>query len=275
MKPNTDRFAFLTRKEEGIFEVIGKMEVFLSLINDVREVTNTNANDDQIRYSIGKMAPFLRTYLLVTRAVALDMARHPYQNPAALHRLDSAFSHLYFLPAHQMLTRGTSPTPWETYHSFIREHDQPFVSMVLGIQSHINADLCVCIAELRYEHKRDFTRINTVLEHVIPWVMHDLAHEDHDALGYAAMLLPTLVHREFRKIVVRWRSDAWHNAAVLRERRNHAELHALVEAANQRIIEIFKSAPRHPAQFLAQLHAVRVQLCTQNPRIRNSRLRRS
>ena len=90
--------------------------------------------------------------------------------------------------------------------------------------------------------------------------MHFLAFEQLDLYGIGAMFFRQLVEKEFRRIVVCWREDAWENAKKVRTNQSLKRiLHKKTEDNALKIILAFKENSG-TTDLLEKLHQARVQL---------------
>ena len=190
-----------------------------------------------------RLLPFLQTYFLVTKTVALKSVAHEYyfQNPKKLEQLDIAFAALYFEPLLEYISTGSAPGPWDTYFSYCsKPSGVPFVQMLLGINAHINGDLAYALSRVDYGEYKDFLIINHILEEQIPKVMSYLAFTEYDAMGLGGLVFKKFVLQEFNQIIVGWRQQAWSNAqtySTLDELRRLTNIQA--EDTALKLIEIF------------------------------------
>jgi hypothetical protein len=214
-------------KQESVLKIMGRMDVLATYFEKHQP----------------SFVPFLKTYYVVTRAVAEKSIHKGYfNNPLQLEVLDAYFASLYFKPVSTFVCTGKKDTPWETYFTYCKKKKGiPFVQMLLGINAHINTDLMQCIVDLNYKQREDYLKINTILKEVIPEVMGFLAWKEHDVFGLGGVVFRKFVTEEFKNIIVKWRLQAWDNAQVVR---NHKHFHAQVveqtEIVGKEIIRIFE-----------------------------------
>ena len=191
-----------------------------------------------------RLIPFLETYHIVTETVLKKRIESPnfYDNPEDLERLDVVFASLYFKPLKTYLETGKSEPPWAGYFSYCEKDGIPFLQMLLGINTHINSDLCTSVVSVDYTQKRDFFLMNDILKEVIPKVMHFLAFSSHDIFGLGGMIFRGFMRREFYKTVVQWRQNAWDNAHVISTASRHDYQNRLFECTEEtctRLIKVF------------------------------------
>lgn len=242
-------------EEDTIIDIIGRMEVLLD---------HFNTHDDLKQY-----AAFLHVYQQVTKGVLVKSYNVDgyYKDYAAIEKLDILFAKYYFGPLRHYLIDDTPMHPWKKYFEYSEQNKtSAFVRLLLGINAHINADLCRTLTDLKYTEQDDFNKVNDILEGLIPQTMAYLAHHEHDYFGMGAAIVPELVKEEFKKVVVGWRNDAWNNSRVLIATgagdKEFAELYMKVEGLADRIIELFGSIKSYtnPTHFLDKLHDIRVIL---------------
>lgn len=190
------------RESPDITDVVGRMKGLLDFFESDKEYRG--------------LAPFLYTYLTITRAVA--ERKNKFNDPEALQRLDIKFASLYFEPVAEFLASGTAVEPWHGYFSYCTGADQgaPFAQVLLGINSHINGDLGRAMAQAGYDNRDDFLLINEILREKIPAVMFYLAAKKRDPFGAGALVMRRYIERWFREIIVSWRERAWRDAEAWR-----------------------------------------------------------
>src|SRR3989344_1197886 len=142
-----------TGPNDTIFSVLGKMDVLLDYFKH--------------EHHYKSLVPFLETYYLVTKRVALKSLEnaHFFNDVQEMDRIDIRFAELYFTPLLAFLDNHAMPKPWNTYFKHcLSPHSKPFVQILLGINAHINADLPCALTELNYTNRKDFLAINKILE---------------------------------------------------------------------------------------------------------------
>ena len=238
-------------KEENIFGIIGRMEMLLKYFERHKKLHS--------------QIPFLKVYYLVTKKVfEKNLEKKDYYNyPEKMDELDVHFCNLYFDALKPFLDSEKKKTPWKNYYSYCSSgKDFPFLEVLLGINSHINADLCDVLAKLNYQEKRDFMKINKILLEVIPDMIRYLFFEEKDFLGLGGLIIPDLVEKEFKKTVVKWRKDAWKNSKKLKKNpRLKKDLYIQTENLSKELIQIFENdLPLHPKRFLKRINKLKVKI---------------
>ena len=222
-------------EKETISEVIGKMETLLAYFKENPQYLG--------------LVPFLETYYLVTKKVAEKRIQQEnyYNHPGDLEKLDVVFASLYFRPLATYLKTGKANPPWSGYFDYCEKDGIPFLKMLLGINAHINTDLCITLISLGYRHKNDYFVINDILDEVIPEIMHFLAFTSHDIFGISGLFFKKIVEKEFRKTVVQWRQHAWNNALAISTGSYpdyHTKLNKCTEETCVRLIATFHELRR-------------------------------
>lgn len=218
---------------KSIYDVIGRMKVMLDLCEEHSELKF--------------LRPFFYTYYLVTKRVATTYleSKSAFQNAEEVEKLDIVFASLFFQPLKEYLHQRTIPAPWRNYFAYNRtDPHAAFVSLLLGINAHINGDLAVALKLAKVENYADFNKINSILLEVIPEVMRNLAYNEHDIWGAGGLILKQYAEAEFRELIVGWRSQAWANYQQLQRRGGFIRrglLRRNTELAANRIINIFAS----------------------------------
>lgn len=237
-------------EQETIYSIVGRMDTLIE---------NFNQNP-QYRH----LLPFLETYYLVTRSVAeKGLDQHYFEDKQALDALDIHFADLYFKPLLAFLTDSEKQKPWKTYFEHcLSPSSRPFVLMLLGINAHVNADLPCALADLNYRNKKDFLKINLILEKTIPSIMSYLAFHEHDLLGAGGVIFKHFMTREFHEIIVNWRAQAWKNAQKIRTERDRQKLFSETEKAAKKIVKLFDNLYNltNMSRIIPELHKVKVKL---------------
>ena len=237
-------------EQESIYSIVGRMDTLIE---------NFNRNPPY-----RALLPFLETYYLVTRAVAESgLDPHHFDDKPALDVLDIHFANLYFKPLLAFLAQGDKQKPWKTYFEHcLSPASRPFVQMMLGINAHINCDLPCALAELGYKNKKDFLKINAILERTIPAIMNYLAFHEHDLLGAGGIVFKHFMTSEFNSIIVSWRLNAWKNAQKIKTESDKQKLIAETEKAAKRIVKIFDNLYHltNVQQVIPELHKLQVKI---------------
>ena len=216
--------------QETIHGVIERMEHLLEFFKN--------------EHAYKRLIPFLETYYIVTKTVLKKRMDPPhfYDKPDDLERLDVYFASLYFQPLKKYIETGKSEPPWAGYFSYCEKDGIPFLQMLLGINTHINSDLCTSLIASGYSNRRDYLVINNILDEVTPKIMRFLAFSAHDIFGLGGMIFRRLMEKEFYKTVVEWRQNAWDNALTISTARNmdyQNKLFKCTEETCSRLINIF------------------------------------
>jgi hypothetical protein len=229
---STEKIVELASLEDGssIHEIRGRMATLLDVYEDSGEFEG--------------LAPFLYVYHSVTSTVAdREVEEEFFDSPEALESLDGTFAGLYFDAVRTYVSSGEMRRPWKSYFEYCsRDGGRPVIKMLLGINAHINADLAHALYLEDYSEKRDYERINGILESQLPSSMKYLAKKG-DTAGALGLLDRPLAHREFRSLIVNWRQLTWENYQKLEEdgfEAHKEELYDQTERVAQEIIELEK-----------------------------------
>lgn len=220
----------MTPPTETMYGVVGRMEALRTLVASRPEYRS--------------LLPFLEVYYRVTKAVvaAHGTQSERFRDPHALERLDVYFASLYFSAVYSFLNSGECVSPWRGYFAYSQKpHQSAFVSMLLGINAHINGDLAHALAMSGYSQYEDFIAINEILKKQIRAMLVHLATTHGDAISAAAWFLPSRTTALFESTIVEWRSTAWRFAA---QGTNVSLLWQRTEGAAEQIEDIFAS-PLH------------------------------
>lgn len=239
-------------KQDSIFDVIGKMEVSIGILEDMDEFEHINA--------------FLKTYYYVTKNVATAYYnnKEQYEDYQELERLDVLFANKFFQPLLSYLNHQEKISPWQNFFEYNQsKYNIPFLQMLLGINAHINADLPMTLYEMKIDSDTDYQLINKILLETTPEVMQNLAFHEHDIFGAGGMVLKAFIEAEFNRIVVKWRNDAWANYQRLLTHDDpqigRKQLNILTENIAGQLIELFSARSALKLhQFTDKLHELEV-----------------
>ena len=172
---------------------------------------------------------FNKLYHRVTERVAIALADGTFENPDFIGRLDVVFANLYFDALQKFLRDPeTVPKAWSPLFDGNAESGiAPIQFALAGMNAHINRDLMVALVRVGEEmglsikddspHKRDYDRLNPILEEVEKtvraWFLEGMLAELDQLLG------------QIDTIVANWslaeaRSAAWNHAEMLWRIRN-------------------------------------------------------
>jgi hypothetical protein len=124
------------------------------------------------------VAWFNKLYRRVTERVAIALRDGAFENPKFVDRLDVIFANLYFQSLQTFLRdQDAAPRAWAPLFEGNTERGlAPIQFALAGMNAHINRDLMVAIVRVCEEmglevgedspHKRDFDRLNPILEEV-------------------------------------------------------------------------------------------------------------
>jgi len=215
----------------SIFDVIGRMEI-------LREEFMQNK-----KYH--GLLPFLEVYYRVTKNVAEKayLRKNFYQNYKNIEKFDVYFAKLYFDPIRKYILKNEKQTPWKNYLVLSKLDVSPFIKIFSGINSHINSDLAQTIIDLHYTNEHDFNMVNDILREVLPEIFKYLAFVGKDIFGFGGLLLSGFSEYEFEQTVMKWRSNSWKNASVIRKKRikNYLKpLHIQTENISLEILELLE-----------------------------------
>ena len=200
------------------------------------------------------LLPFLEAYIMITRDVKKSSERGEFNNPEALEQLDKKFAELYFEPMRKYLVEGEKTSPWKNYFNYIEKNNSlPLMELLLGINSHINADLATAIDETGYSEKEDFFKVNEILEENLAPILKYLAFRHVDIASLGILGARPFAWKGLERITD-WRSLTWENAH--KENFSTQEIRIKTEANSERMFEIvhrkdFPGILRKPEQYLS------------------------
>lgn len=229
--PNIKKISLLDLKKKSIDNIIDEMERLLFKFSN-----------DKSKHSLKS---FLKVYLLVTKKVNDLKSKNFFDKPQDLEVLDIHFANLYFKPVYRFLTKRMRSTPWSNYLKYSQRNIDPFILMLIGINSHINSDLLQSLVDLDYLNEKDFFKVNDILLEIIPEIMSYLAFEEHDIWGIGGLIFSDFAKYEFSKTIVSWRTKVWENSIKIKERNLQdtylADVRNQTEMISEAIIDIFNS----------------------------------
>jgi hypothetical protein len=153
---------------------------------DIPDVIDIMSAIDAVVPSDDGLKWFNWLYLEVTKAVLLNPPPGGFNNPLWINRLDVIFAGFYFIVLKGFLQHGETPRSWralfENRHTAGIERIQ---FALAGTNAHINHDLSLALLQTNAEfnlaptmtspERRDFDRVNDVLENILPQTLHELA----------------------------------------------------------------------------------------------------
>jgi uncharacterized protein DUF5995 len=169
------------------------------------------------------VARFNHLYLAVTREVLAETDGAGFEDLTFLSRLDVSFAELYFA-AGDAVDQGRQPArAWAPlYEQRARTDVAPIQFALAGMNAHINFDLCLALVatcddlgiklDSDSPQRRDYERVNTILERVEERVKGDLEDELLRAADEALGRVDDVVAMWS---VGRARDAAWTHAEVL------------------------------------------------------------
>lgn len=238
-------------EKETIYGIVGRMEL----------LTDYFRTREQYR----PLLPFLMTYYYVTKEVADTYITHKhfFTSTKELEKQDVYFASLYFTPLLEFLETGKTNKPWQTYFRYCKQPEGlPFLQLLLGINAHINGDLCQSISHLHYTYHKDFLLINDILIDVIPKVMQYLAFGHHDIFGTSGMVFKKFMVHKFHRIIKQWRLTAWENAQEKNQKQATSYIAKKTEEIGKECIDLFSFTYmfEHPLQVVKVLQSLSVAL---------------
>jgi len=222
------------QRDETIFSVIGRMEILIQYCKEIK------------RYH--HLIPFLEAYVHITKQVAKKMVihKHFFADTKLLQEIDIRFAKTYFEPMLVYIKTGRKMKPWVTYLTYSeKKHAIPFVSMLLGINAHINSDLCTTLVSMKYKQKKDFFIINDILLDALSEVLEFLVIREHDFLSLGGIGLRKFSRKEYRKTVGAWRTQTYKNAQKIMKKgvpNYKSTLHDQTERMAEDIVDLIEGA---------------------------------
>lgn len=234
-------------------------------LKDVLEIDDSDSIEDVLRKmehlreflrenNHSSLLPFLEAYIHITRDVKKSSEEGKFNDPEALEELDKKFAELYFRPMRKYLIEGEKTSPWKNYFNYTEKSNSlPLMELLLGINSHINADLATALRETDYSQKEDFFKVNKILEENLAPILKYLAFEHQDVASLGVFGFRPFAWKGLEKITD-WRTLTWKN--VQEEDFSTSEIRNETEANSRRMFELvhrkdFPGILRKPEQYLS------------------------
>jgi hypothetical protein len=99
------------------------------------------------------------------------------------------------------------------------------------------------LATTHYQQASDFEKIDPLLSEVVSPSMQFLAKEFHDVQAIGATVMPGFTQREFSRLVLGWRHQAWDNAQQITPQNfelKKASINQQTEVVAEQIIQFFQ-----------------------------------
>ena len=196
-------------RSAGIGALVRRMEGLLEPLE---------ARGDPARY-------FLATYLRTTRAVAEELERGGFRDPAWVERWDVAFAELYLDAIEDAEAGRRPPEPWAVAFGAGRDGLPPLRHVLLGMNAHINYDLAQSL--LAVIPSRDFDDPGLLAdrhadhEHIDQVLVARVGAEDTELEALSGprsrtdRLLQPLNRLATRRFLRESRAKVWANARLL------------------------------------------------------------
>lgn len=239
-------------KTEDIYSVQGRMRALIEYY--------------KINSELACLRDFLKVYCLVTEKVVDSRFQQDkyFSNVRELNKLDVIFCHYYFRAVKEYVMHGATISPWVNSFRISSEHNAPFINVLMGINSHINGDLPICLLEMDFKSKSDFDKVSSILYAVIPSVLSYLAFERMDFYGAFGLLAKKFIEDEFNTLIVKWRSNAYNNYKKLKNSKNTSKdikfIKESTETISENIYNIFKNEVLNPINLINDLNKLEVIL---------------
>lgn len=239
-------------QKEDIYSVEGRMRALLDYYKASKELEF--------------LKDFLKVYYLVTEKVVDSRITQStfFDNTKELDTLDAEFCSLYFKAVKNYIYKGSTKEPWINTFKLTNLNNYPFVNVLMGINSHINGDLAVALYNINFKNYKDYKKVNSILNAVIPNLMSYLAFERMDLFGAVGLIAKEFVENEFNKIIVKWREDAYQNYQLLKKSKNPKKdiqyIKKSTELVTENIYNIFKSEILNPVHLIKELNKMEVKL---------------
>jgi len=239
-------------ENEDIYSVQGRMRALIEYYKNNPE--------------LACLQDFLKVYCLVTEKVVDSRFEKEkfFNNVRQLNSLDVIFCHYYFDAVEEYIFKGSTKAPWVNCFRISSEHNSPFINALMGINSHINGDLPLCLLKLDFNSQKDFDKVSSILNAVIPNVLSYLAFERMDFYGAFGLLAKKFIEEEFNELIVKWRFNAYQNYLKLKKSKNIEKdirfIKESTETISENIYNIFKNEILNPINLIKDLNNLEVKL---------------
>ena len=179
------------------------MDDLIKKMNRLEEFYNDNER-------FNGFSPFIRVYRDITVDVNDLYAKNAFNNPELMEELDLVFAEQYLKRMRSFILHGEKQTPWKHYIEYCTREDRyESLSMILGINAHINGDLLHSINHVGLEDAADYNRVNSILDKHLSENIHYLILQEHDRLAFYAELVKPVTRYELHETIIQWREDIW------------------------------------------------------------------
>jgi hypothetical protein len=169
---------------------------------------------------------FLATYLRTTRAVAEELDRGGFRDPAWVERWDVAFADLYLDAVEDAQAGRRPPEPWAVaFGAGDRDGLPPLRHVLLGMNAHINYDLAqsllAVISEAEFDDAELLARRHADHEHIDQVLVARVGAEDtelealSDPRSRTDRLLQPLNRLATKRFLRESRAKVWANTRLL------------------------------------------------------------
>jgi Family of unknown function (DUF5995) len=169
---------------------------------------------------------FLATYLRTTKAVAEELDRGGFLDPAWVERWDVAFADLYLDAVTDAQAGRRPPAPWAVaFGAGDRDGLPPLRHVLLGMNAHINYDLAqsllAVISEAEFDDPELLARRHADHEHIDQILVARVGAEDtelealSDPRGRTDRLLQPLNRLATKRFLRESRAKVWANTRLL------------------------------------------------------------
>ena len=200
---------------------------------------------------------FLATYLRTTRAVAEELDRGGFRDPAWVERWDVAFAGLYLDAVEAAEAGRRPPEPWAVaFGAGDRDGVAPLRHVLLGMNAHINYDLAqsllAVISESEFDDPGPLAARHADHEHIDQVLVARVGAEDTELEALSGprsrtdRLLQPLNRLATRRFLRESRAKVWANARLLDTARR-AGPHAYAD----RLAELEQLAAARVADLMA------------------------
>lgn len=177
------------------------------------------ARTDALAATCHHDAPFSLLYQRTTEAVRAALQRGVFDDPSLVNKQTTVFADMYFSAAENWRQGRIERVPpaWRlTFAAAERSQVSGQGDALLGMASHILADLPYAIASVPELTRKDHLAVNEVLAEVYEPVVAEEARRFDPTMRAADPLPGSLDQKPVLEVLFGWREEAWQAAARLR-----------------------------------------------------------
>lgn len=178
-------------------------------------------DEELVNTELQNLIAFNHTYLIITETVSSRFGHHYFSDDALMQQLDINFAQYYFNPLKDYVAGKTIPQAWQILFDACKNNNlYQAIYMGMGVNAHVNNDLGQSLFDVVDDegYESDFNKVNKLIDLSIPKVIHSLKERSRLSNTTKNIALP-LYTFILRKMIRRWRQNAWNNFIGLKQAR--------------------------------------------------------